>query len=228
MAVQVERYYARWSPTNHHGYIIIYWDGGAKAFPESSFSSPAEFQVVVDLLRNEEPVWWDEPTQRLYASNEPVGEGEPGSQIHPTEKLSTPNLEEGRKLPGQPGQCGFVAIQREAVNIGGSASNVSWKKAFRIPGLGRPLQGFLIFNVHHLTHKEVPVKINGEEIGKIRPLGSWEHFQEGWFTQIISIRSGILRGGNNDIYIEAIPLPDEYGEEEYDDLDLKEVICFFQ
>lgn len=76
MSVQVKRYYARWSPPKHHGYVIIHWDGGARAFPESSFQTPGEFQIVVDLLRNEEPVWWDEATGRLYASNEPVGEGE--------------------------------------------------------------------------------------------------------------------------------------------------------
>jgi hypothetical protein len=76
MAVQVKTYYARWSPTRHHGYIIIHWDGGSKSFPESSFTSPTEFQIVLDLLRNEKPVWWDEPTQRLFASREPVGEGE--------------------------------------------------------------------------------------------------------------------------------------------------------
>ncbi|HEX6228141.1 MAG TPA: hypothetical protein VFZ41_01630 [Solirubrobacterales bacterium] len=72
----MSNYYARWSPAGHHGYVIIYWSGGAKAFPESSFATPVEFQIVVDLLRNESPVWWDEPTGRLYASNEPVGEGE--------------------------------------------------------------------------------------------------------------------------------------------------------
>lgn len=76
MAVQVKNYYARWCPAKHHGYVIIYWDGGSKAFPEASFANPVEFQIVVDLLRNEKPVWWDEPTGRLYASNEPVGEGE--------------------------------------------------------------------------------------------------------------------------------------------------------
>jgi hypothetical protein len=25
---------------------------------------------------DKKPVWWDEPTQRLYANQEPVGEGE--------------------------------------------------------------------------------------------------------------------------------------------------------
>jgi hypothetical protein len=76
MSVEVNRYYARWSPKSHQGHIIIYWDGGAKAFSEDCFQSAAEFQVMLDLLRNEKPVWWDELTDRLYASQEPVGEGE--------------------------------------------------------------------------------------------------------------------------------------------------------
>ncbi len=76
MSVQVSNYYARWSPTNHQGYVVIYWSGGSKSFPESCFQDPIEFQIVIDLLRNEEPVWWDESTQRLYVYNEPVGEGE--------------------------------------------------------------------------------------------------------------------------------------------------------
>lgn len=76
MAVQVKTYYARWKPANHTGYIVIHWDGGSKAFPEGSFQAPDEFRVLVDLLRNESPIWWDEPTGRLYAHNEPVGEGE--------------------------------------------------------------------------------------------------------------------------------------------------------
>lgn len=76
MSVEVKSYYARWSPPRHHGYIQIYWQGGSQVFPEASFDSPAEFQIVVDLLRNEKPVWWDEATERLYAHYEPVGEGE--------------------------------------------------------------------------------------------------------------------------------------------------------
>ncbi len=76
MAVQVETYYARWKPGEHTGYVVIYWNGGAKFFPEGSFQSPDQFRVVVDLLRNESPIWWDDPIERLYVSNESVGEGE--------------------------------------------------------------------------------------------------------------------------------------------------------
>ena len=76
MPEQVLSYYARWSPENHDGYVTIYWDGGVKGFPSSCFNSPGEFQIVVDLLRNESPVWWSESSQRLYTSQEPVGEAE--------------------------------------------------------------------------------------------------------------------------------------------------------
>ncbi len=60
MSVQVKTYYARWKPEEHTGYVVIYWDGGAKSFPEGSFQSPDQFRVVVDLLRNESPIWWDD------------------------------------------------------------------------------------------------------------------------------------------------------------------------
>ena len=76
MTDEVKKYYARWSPPKHTGYIRIFWDGGSKTFPEGSFTNPVEFQIVLDLLRNEKPIWWDEPSQHLYASQEPVGEGE--------------------------------------------------------------------------------------------------------------------------------------------------------
>ena len=72
--VEITNYYARWSPTRHNGYIMLYWNTGFRTFPE--FSNPTEFQVLVDLLRNEKPVWWDDVGERLYANNEPVGEGE--------------------------------------------------------------------------------------------------------------------------------------------------------
>jgi hypothetical protein len=76
MAVQVKKYYARWKPADHTGYITVFWDGGSAGFSEGSFQSPEEFRLVVDLLRNESPIWWDAPTGRLYAHWEPVGEGE--------------------------------------------------------------------------------------------------------------------------------------------------------
>ncbi len=44
----------------------MYWDGGSKAFPESSFTTPVEFQIDIDLLRNEKPLWWDEPPNSLF------------------------------------------------------------------------------------------------------------------------------------------------------------------
>lgn len=72
--VEVERYYARWNPIDHNGYVRIFWDGGSKGF--GSITDPSEFYTMVDLMRNEKPVFWDERRNNLYASNEPVGEGE--------------------------------------------------------------------------------------------------------------------------------------------------------
>ena len=122
-------------------------------------------------------------------------------------------------------KCGFVIIQKEPVYIGDGKDK--WEETFRIGGFRRPRQGLLIFGIRHLTHKEVPVRINDREIGEICPLGRWEVFQTGWFTQMISFGGSILRNGDNKIDIRAQELPEEY-EKEFDDLDLKEVICFYR
>lgn len=73
MTETVNEYYSRWNPIDHTGYVRILWTGGSKGF---SFSSTQEFEVVIDLLRNEKPMQWDSTTNRLYAWREPVGEEE--------------------------------------------------------------------------------------------------------------------------------------------------------
>ncbi len=73
--VKVTTYYARWNPVTHSGFVQIYWDGGFRSFSE--FTVPTEFQVIVDLLRNEKPIWWDDVREHISTgSGEPVGEGE--------------------------------------------------------------------------------------------------------------------------------------------------------
>lgn len=49
MSVQVQKYYARWSPPRHHGYVIIFWNGGSKTSPEGSFSNPIAGKIGVSL-----------------------------------------------------------------------------------------------------------------------------------------------------------------------------------
>ena len=127
-----------------------------------------------------------------------------------------------------PRGCDFVVIQGEkAVKIGDR--NPVWETTFRIPGRRRPRQAFLIFNVKHLTYADVPVIINGQEIGVIYHHENWQVFQDHWFTQMINIGSDVLKNGENVIQIAAIRLPpDPASDNEYDDFDLKDMICFFQ
>lgn len=55
---EITEYYARWDYVRHQGKIGIRDADGDWHFP--TFSNPNEFGVVVDLLRNEKPVYWDE------------------------------------------------------------------------------------------------------------------------------------------------------------------------
>jgi hypothetical protein len=124
--------------------------------------------------------------------------------------------------------CDFVIIQgEEAVTIGDT--DPIWETTFRIQGHPRPGQAFLILNLRHLTYADVPVLINEQEIGVIYHHENWQVFQDHWFTQMISIGGGILRSGENTIQVEAARLPpDPTSDNEYDDLNLKDVICFYK
>lgn len=127
-----------------------------------------------------------------------------------------------------PRGCDFVVIQGEGAIVIGDRNPV-WETTFRIPGRHRPRQAFLIFNLRHLTYKDVPVKINGQEIGVIYHHDNWQVFQDHWFTQMINFGSSVLKNGENKLQIEAMRLPhDPASDNEYDDFDLKDVICFFQ
>ena len=71
---EVTRYYARWSPSAHDGYIRVYWSGGSKGI---SITNTEEFQTMVDLLRNEKPISYNDASDSIRTtSSEPVGEGE--------------------------------------------------------------------------------------------------------------------------------------------------------
>ena len=124
--------------------------------------------------------------------------------------------------------CDFVVILgEEAVTIGDR--NPIWEATFRIQGYHRPKQTFLIFNVKHLTYADVTVRINGREVGVIHHHENWQMFQNHWFTQMINFGSGVLEAEENTIRIAAMRLPpDPASNNEYDDFDLKDMICFFQ
>ncbi len=76
---QIVRYYARWDLDNHNGRITLY-DLSNSYVETRIYDNPEEFQLIVDLLRNEKPLWFDDGPKWLKtgygASGEPVGEEE--------------------------------------------------------------------------------------------------------------------------------------------------------
>ncbi len=77
MAEEVVSYFARWNLGNHNGHIQLNLrSGGSTSFGEVLLTNPVEFQIVLDLLRNERPVFVDDATQSLQTGSELVGEGE--------------------------------------------------------------------------------------------------------------------------------------------------------
>jgi hypothetical protein len=75
----VARYYARWDLDNHDGRIALY-DPANNYLDNRVYSDREEFQLIVGLLRNEKPLWFDTSAKHLRtgfgASGEPVGEEE--------------------------------------------------------------------------------------------------------------------------------------------------------
>ena len=69
---EIDRYYARWDCVNHRGRIGV--RDIDSDWHQYIFADPMEFRVVVDLLRYEKPVYWDE---REYIR---TGDEEPGEE----------------------------------------------------------------------------------------------------------------------------------------------------
>jgi hypothetical protein len=76
---QISRYYSRWDLDNHDGRIALY-DIGNNELDNRTYTNPDEFQLIVDLLRNEAPLWFDTVAKHLRtgfgATGEPIGEEE--------------------------------------------------------------------------------------------------------------------------------------------------------
>jgi len=73
--ILVASYYSRWDLAEHKG-RIAFFDSGNQLVDNHMFTDPAEFQVVVSMLRNEKPLWFDTEAKHLRAGSEPAGEGE--------------------------------------------------------------------------------------------------------------------------------------------------------
>ncbi|MCW8795776.1 MAG: hypothetical protein OQK67_01775 [Chlorobium sp.] len=73
--VLVTSYYSRWDLNGHKGRIALY-DSSNQLIENRIFKDPAEFQVIISMLRNEKPLWFDTKAHHLRTGSEPVGEGE--------------------------------------------------------------------------------------------------------------------------------------------------------
>ena len=75
----VERYYSRWDFNNHDGRIALY-SAINNQLDNRSYSNLEEFKIIVEMLRYERPLWFEDVTKQLRtgsgASGEPVGEEE--------------------------------------------------------------------------------------------------------------------------------------------------------
>lgn len=75
----VARYYSRWDLDNHDGRVALY-SAANVTLDNRVYTNPEEFQVIVEMLRYEKPLWFDTDTKHLRTgfgvTGEPVGEEE--------------------------------------------------------------------------------------------------------------------------------------------------------
>jgi len=69
----IKSYKAYWRPAANYGVLTIYYDA---TFNQQKIDSPQEMLTVVDILRNEKPVWFHTDTKAIATGAEPVGEEE--------------------------------------------------------------------------------------------------------------------------------------------------------
>lgn len=74
----IERYMARWNYEDHYGDLNIgYRSDGSMRWKLIRTQDSSEYAVMIDLLRNEKPVWYDDRNHYLQTTHsEFVGEGE--------------------------------------------------------------------------------------------------------------------------------------------------------
>lgn len=72
--VEIIGYRTFWNATDNHGQIwILFADETGKLFDTET---PEEMMMLVDLLRNEKPIYYDIQHNFIMTGLEPVGEGE--------------------------------------------------------------------------------------------------------------------------------------------------------
>lgn len=73
-AKMVEKYQLGWQHAAHKGSLVLLFQGGG--FKQLNNMPAQDYQAMVDLLRNEAPVWYDDNQSLLASTHELVGEAE--------------------------------------------------------------------------------------------------------------------------------------------------------
>jgi hypothetical protein len=74
---RISWYRAAWSVVQKAGSITLVVAGTSQNHEvHLTGLSPAELHAVLDILRNERPVFWDPQSEMIYTANEIVGEEE--------------------------------------------------------------------------------------------------------------------------------------------------------
>lgn len=73
--LHILQYRASWDMNNHYGVIQLRAQDGSWS-PPKRFENPQEFQVIIDLLRNEKPIYHDVNRDRIRTIAEAIGEDE--------------------------------------------------------------------------------------------------------------------------------------------------------
>jgi hypothetical protein len=71
----IVQYRVMWDYEDHFGKVQLRFPNGEWS-PQITVTNPTEFQVLVDLLRNEQPVFFDSDNERIQTGPESVGEQE--------------------------------------------------------------------------------------------------------------------------------------------------------
>jgi len=71
---KIAKYGARWDINNHQGIVSLLYSSGD--WKHITIKDPMEFYVIVDLLRNEKPILYDDQKVHILTSAEKVGEEE--------------------------------------------------------------------------------------------------------------------------------------------------------
>ncbi|MGB5633462.1 MAG: hypothetical protein WBM44_13345 [Waterburya sp.] len=77
--IEVKKYFARWDLDNSSGRIVLY-DADNNELDNRTYTNPTEFQLILEMLRLEKPLYFDDRSKHLRtgfgAAGEPVGEEE--------------------------------------------------------------------------------------------------------------------------------------------------------